>query len=226
LHIAGPESRSLLAKMTSADVSNESQPFLSGKRINLAGEVQSIALRVSFTGELGYELYFPSEHSLDVYHSIREAGEEFELRPVGSHALMSLRLEKSYPSWGFDLTSDYYPAECGMDRFVAMDKGDFIGRDALTKLAGPREKIATFEVDAVGADAYTGEPVFCNGELAGYVSSGGYGYRVDRSLALGYVTPDFYDSGNDFEIEIIGERRAAKMTNGATYDPTGTRAKA
>ena len=226
LHIAGPESRSLLAQVTSADVSNESLPFLSGRRINLAGDVEAIALRVSFTGELGYELYFPSEHALDVYRSIREAGNEFELRPVGSHALMSLRLEKSYPSWGFDLTSDYYPAECGMDRFVAMDKGNFIGRDALTKLDGPREKIATFEVDADGADAYTGEPVYCNGELAGYVSSGGYGYRVEKSLALGYMTPDFHDSGNDFQIEIVGERRAAKLMGGATYDPTGVRAKA
>ncbi|MBT8078031.1 MAG: aminomethyltransferase family protein, partial [Gammaproteobacteria bacterium] len=226
LHIAGPESRSLLEKLTAADVSNESQPFLSGQRIDLAGDVQAIALRVSFTGELGYELYFPGERALDVYKAIRETGKEFELRPIGSHALMSLRLEKSYPSWGFDLTSDYYPAECGLDRFVAMDKGDFIGREALTKLAGPREMIATFEIDADGSDAYTGEPVYCDDELVGYVSSGGYGYRVNKSLALGYVTPGAHDPHNQFEIEIVGERRPAHMTATTPYDPAGARAKA
>ena len=226
LHIAGPAARSVLDKVTSADVSNASQPFLSGQRLELDGDVQAIALRVSFTGELGYELYFTSADARAVYGSLRSAGKEFGLRPIGSHALMSLRLEKSYPSWGFDITSDYYPSECGLERFVSMDKGGFIGREALTELNGPRERIATFEVDAGSADAYTGEPIYCNGALAGYVSSGGYGYRIDKSLALGYVTPEFHDAGNAFEIEIVGERRAAKLLAAAPYDPAGVRAKA
>ena len=224
-HLAGPHARAVLSKVTNADVSNDSQPFLSGQRLKLGDAVPAIALRVSFTGELGYELYFPVEHAVDVYHAIRTAGDEFDLRLIGSHALMSLRLEKSYPSWGFDLTSDYYPSECGLDRFVAMGKDDFIGKDALAELAGPRERIATFEIDAGEADAYTGEPIYCNGELAGYVSSGGYGYRVDQSLALGYVTPEYCDRGNDFEVEIVGERRAATMLDGPPYDATGARAK-
>ena len=199
---------------------------LPGQRLELDGDVQAIALRVSFTGELGYELYFTSADARAVYGSLRSAGKEFGLRPIGSHALMSLRLEKSYPSWGFDITSDYYPSECGLERFVSMDKGGFIGREALTELNGPRERIATFEVDAGSADAYTGEPIYCNGALAGYVSSGGYGYRIDKSLALGYVTPEFHDAGNAFEIEIVGERRAAKLLAAAPYDPAGVRAKA
>ncbi len=226
LHVAGPAARSVLAKVTSADVSNASQPFLSGQRLNLDGDVQAIALRVSFTGELGYELYFPSADARAVYGSVRAAGEEFGLRPIGSHALMSLRLEKSYPSWGFDISSDYYPSECGLERFVSMDKDGFIGREALTELNGPRERIATFEIDAGSADAYTGEPIYCNGALAGYVSSGGYGYRIDKSLALGYVTAPFHDAGNAFEIEIVGERRTARLLDAAPYDPAGDRAKA
>lgn len=225
LHVAGPASRSLLEKITTANVANESQPFLSGQRIDIEGGTEAIALRVSFTGELGYELYFPANDAIDIYRAVRAAGSEFDLRPVGSHALMSLRLEKSYPTWGFDLTSDYYPVECGLDRFIAMEKGDFIGRDALKTLDGPRERISTFEIDADRADAYTGEPIYCRGELAGYVSSGGYGYRVEKSLALGYVAPEFHDPANDFEVEIVGARRAARMLTGVPYDPPGARAK-
>ena len=223
LHLAGPEARSLLAGLTTADLSSEAFPFLSGQRIDLEGCPEAIALRVSFTGELGYELYFPAEHQVAVYQAIRAAGDEFGLRLAGSHALMSLRLEKSFPSWGFDLTSDYYPTECGLGRFVAADKGDFIGSRALANLQGPRERIATFEIDADGADAYTGEPIYCDGELAGYVSSGGYGHRVDKSLALGYVTPEFFEIGRQFEIEIVGDRRPAVMVARSPYDPAGAR---
>ena len=226
LHIAGPESRSLLKRVATADVSNDAMPFLSGRPLDLEGCEEAIALRVSFTGELGYELYFPAEHQPDVYRAIRSAGEGLGLRLVGSHALMSLRLEKSYPSWGFDLTPDYYPAECGLSRFVAMNKGDFIGRDALAEIGEPREKIATFEIDADAADAYTGEPVYCAGELAGYVTSGGYGYRTGKSLALGYLSPDYHDPANAFEIEIVGERRAASMLSEPAYDPTGVKSRA
>jgi len=226
LHIAGPESRALLAMLTTADVASDAFPFLSGRRLELDGCPDAVVLRVSFTGELGYELYFPAEYQPGVYRALREAGEAFGLRPVGSHALMSLRLEKSFPSWGFDLTSDYYPVECGLDRFVAMSKGDFTGRAAVAGLAGPRERIATFEIDASDADAYSGEPIYCRGELAGYVSSGGFGYRVGKSLALGYVTPDYHDPGLPFEIEIVGERRGASLLAGPPYDPGGRKARA
>ncbi|MCP5093254.1 MAG: aminomethyl transferase family protein, partial [Gammaproteobacteria bacterium] len=227
-HIAGPGSRSLLEKITEADVSNESLPFLSGHQMTLAGTPEAIVVRVSFTGELGYELYCPAADQPAVYDSLRLAGEEFGLRLVGSHALMSLRLEKSFPSWGLDLGSDYYPDESGMGRFVAPDKGDFIGRDALIEQreSGPREKIATFIVDADNADAYSGEPIYCNGELAGYVTSGGFGYRVEKSLALGYLSAEFHKPGNHFESEILGDMRPAEMTDGPVYDPTGLRMKA
>ena len=223
LHIAGPEARLLIGEVTTVDVSDGAFPFLSGRYLELEGCPQAIAVRVSFTGELGFELYYPAEHHLEVYGSLRRNGERFGLRLAGGHALMSLRLEKSFPSWGFDLSSDYFAQECGLDRFVSLDKGDFVGRDALVTVPGPRELIATFIVDAGDADAYSGEPIFCDGALAGYVTSGGYGYRIGKSIALGYVTPEFYEPGREFEIEIIGKRRPATMTEGPPYDPAGHR---
>lgn len=223
LHIAGPEARALLAKLTTADVSGEAFPFLTARQLDLEGCAGATALRVSFTGEQGYELYFPAKHQPAVYKAICAAGREFGLRHIGSHALMSLRLEKGFPSWGLDLSSDYYPDECGLGRFIAMDKGDFTGRDALKDLDGPREKIAIFDIDAAEADAYSGEPIYRDGELVGYVTSGGYGYRVGKSVAIGYLSPEHHQPGESFEIEIIGERRRAVMTDGAPYDPAGKR---
>ena len=223
LHIAGPEARSLLAGVSDADVSNASLPFLSGGHIELDGCPRAIVVRVSFTGELGYELYYPTEHHRAVFKALCGKGRNLGLRLAGGHALMSLRLEKSFPSWGFDLSSDYFPQECGLGRFVAVGKGDFVGRDAVADLAGPRELFATFLVDADDADAYSGEPIFLDGNLSGYATSGGYGYRIDKSLALGYVTPELHEPGREFEIEIIGERRPAVMTAGPPYDPTGRR---
>ena len=225
LHLAGPEAGKLLERLTSTDVSAEALPFLSATPIDLADCPEALAMRVSFTGELGYELYFPAAHQLGVYRAIRAAGEDFGLRLVGSHALMSLRLEKSFPSWGLELTSDYYPVESGLGRFVAMDKGDFVGREALSRVTAPREKIATFAIDVTDTDAYSGEPVYCDGERVGYVTSGGYGYRVEKSLALGYLDPAVHRAGQAFEIEIVGERRPAVMLDGPAYDPTGARSK-
>ena len=141
---------------------------------------------------------------------------------------MSLRLEKSFPSWGYDLASDYYPDESGLGRFVATDKGDFIGREAYRRHLGdgPRERIATFVIDADDADAYTGEPVYCDGQLAGYLTSGGYGYRVEESLALGYLEPEFHDPDRQFSVELLGVRRDATLATGAVYDPRGERMRA
>ena len=228
LHLAGPESRALLAKITDQDISNEALPFLSGCSIELPGCPEAIVARVSFTGELGYELYFPAQHQPGIYDAIRQAGDPFGLRLAGGHALMSLRLEKSFPSWGFELASDYYPEECGMGRFIAMDKGDFIGRDALVEQSkqGPREKIAAFVIDATDTDAYSGEPIYCDGKIAGYVTSGGYGYRVEKSLALGYLTPEYHKPGAAFEIDIVGDMRPAVLSERPLYDPAGLRMKA
>ena len=228
LHIAGPRARSLLASVTDTDVSNEALPFLHARKINIAGNVEAVVARVSFTGELGYEIYVPWDAQQQVFDALRQAGKAFGLQLVGSHALMSLRLEKSFPSWGLELASDYYPVESGLARFIALDKGEFIGREALREAnaRGPRENIATFIIDADEADAYSGEPVYCDGELAGYVTSGGYGYRVGKSLALGYLSAEFADKADNLEIEILGDRRPARVSQLPVYDPTGVRMKA
>ncbi|MBT8078607.1 MAG: FAD-dependent oxidoreductase [Gammaproteobacteria bacterium] len=228
LHIAGPEARSLLAEVADADVGNEALPFLSAREMPLADTNDAIVARVSFTGELGYEMYIPWDRQLRVFDALREAGKAFGLRLAGSHALMSLRLEKSFPSWGLDLASDYYPDESGIARFIATDKGEFIGREAFCEqlARGPREKIATFIIDADGADAFSGEPVYCNGELAGYVTSGGYGYRVGKSLALGYLSAEFCGKEKDFEVELLGNKRPARLSDVPVYDPEGARMKA
>ena len=228
LHIAGPESRALLAAITAADVGDESQPFLVAREYELANSVNAIVARVSFTGELGYEIYFPWGDQPAVYDALLQAGDSMGLRHAGSHALMSLRLEKGFPSWGLDLASDYFPDESGMGRFIATDKGDFVGRDSYIQHLedGPREKFVSFEIDADQADAYSGEAVYCDGEVAGYVTSGGYGYRVGKSLALGYLSPEFTNREGKFTVEILGDMRPAKVVTGGFYDPTGSRMRA
>ena len=227
LHIAGPMARAVLEQITTEDVSGKNFPFLSGRLLQLDNCPEAIALRVSFTGELGYELYFPVCHQLDVYQSIRKAGAEFGLRLAGSHALMSLRLEKSFPSWGLEIASDYYPEECGLGRFIARDKPGFCGREALLdqEKHGPREKIGSFVIDAVNTDAYGGEPVYCGDRLAGYLTSGGFGYRSGKSLALGYLAPEFHRAGKEFTVDILGEMRPAVLNDGPVYDPEGRRMK-
>jgi dimethylglycine dehydrogenase len=227
LHIAGPRARDVLQKITGEVVSNEHFPFLSGRLLDLAGSTQAIALRVSFTGELGYELYFPADRQVDVFHKLMTAGAEFGLHLAGSHALMSLRLEKSFPSWGLEIASDYYPNECGMDRFIATSKPEFCGREALMDQweKGPREKIGTFVVDTTDTDAYGGEPIYHHDRLAGYVTSGGYGYHVGKSLALGFLTLEFHQPGNEFLVEILGRKCPAVLLDKAVYDPTGLRMK-
>jgi len=138
---------------------------------------------------------------------------------------MSLRLEKAFPSWGLELSADYGPDEPGLGRFVRLDKGDFIGRAALAerRAAGPRQRLASFVVAAEGVDCFGGEAVFRNGELAGYVTSGGYGHRVGASLALGYVRSEHWRPDDDFAIEILGERCPARLQPRPVYDPDGAR---
>jgi len=228
LHIAGPNARAVLQKMTGEDVSGDNFPFLSGRLLELGDCPDAIALRVSFTGELGYELYFPQRYQRGVFQELREAGREHGLRLAGSHALMSLRLEKSFPGWGLELASDYYPDESGLGAFIATDKPDFCGREALLDhlQQGVREKIGAFVIDAADTDAYGGEAIYSGDRLAGYLTSGGYGYRVGKSLALGYLSPEHHQTGHEFRVDILGDLRPARLTAGPAWDPAGLRMKA
>ncbi len=225
LHLAGPRSRELLQHLTAESCGSNAFPFMSARRMEVAGCPEAIVVRVSFTGELGYEIWTPSAYMVPVLDRILEAGEGFGLRLAGGRALMSLRLEKAFPSWGLDLSSDYTPWATSLARFVKLDKGDFIGRDAAaqSKKNPGTERFVTLSVDALDADAAGGEAVYCDGVYAGYASSGGYGYAVEKSLALAYLKPGMVRPDARYEIEIIGERRPAQLLKETPHDPSGSK---
>ena len=224
--VAGPNARTLLSRLTPADLSNEGLPYLHATRCELGPVRDVILLRVSFTGELGYELYFPAEHQLALYEHLRAAGEDLGLRLAGGRALGAMRIEKGFASWGRELSPDYHPYEAGMGRFVKLDKADFIGRDAVLRLAQQplAQRLCTLAIDTDDADAWGGEPVVSGGEFVGYVTSGGYGHRVGKSLALAYVSEEALEAGGDLAVEIIGEARpAVRVAGAAAFDPKGER---
>jgi dimethylglycine dehydrogenase len=180
-------------------------------------------LRVNFVGSLGWELHFPIEYAHHLFDAIFEAGAEFKIGMVGMRAMESLRMEKSYRMWGSDLTPDYTPFEAGLDRFVRMNKGSFIGREALEKqmAQGVPNRFVTFEVHGVtDADPLGNEPLFDGkGTLVGRATAGYYGHALKKSLGLGYVKPEFAKVGTELEILILGERKCATVLVDSPYDP-------
>jgi len=172
----------------------------------------ALAMRVNYVGELGWELHVPSEHLPAVHERLVAAGREFALAHFGLYAMESLRLEKCYRSWKADLTTEYTPFMASLERFVRLDKAaDFIGRQALRKAAaaGPKERFVPLLVDAQDADAAAVSIVYRGTEAVGLITSGGYGYRLNRSIALAYVRTDLSVPGTELEVEILGERRRA-----------------
>lgn len=228
LALAGPRARELLAKVTDADVSNASFPWLSARTLRIAG-ADLLALRVSYVGELGYELHVAMEHLAAVHARLVEAGRELSLRPFGLYAVDSLRLEKCYRSWKADLTAEYTPLAASLGRFVKLDKrADFVGRDALRKAAaaGVPERFVPLLVEAHDADAAPVSIVYRGGQAVGLVTSGGYGYRLRQSIALAYVRTDLTAPGTELEVEILGERRRATVAREPLYDPENLRLRA
>jgi dimethylglycine dehydrogenase len=221
--VAGPRSRDVLAKLVDAPLDNAAFPWLTGQvsEVGLATDVY--LLRVNFVGALGWELHFPIEYAHHLFDAVFAAGAEFGIRMAGMRAMESLRLEKSYRMWGSDLTPDYTPYEAGLDRFVRLSKGPFIGKDALEKQlkAGVPHRFITFEVhDVTDADPLGNEPLFDRkGRIIGRATAGYYGHALQKSLGLGYVKPDFAAVGSDIEIEILGLRRRATVLVDSPYDP-------
>ncbi len=225
LQIAGPRARDLLSTVCDADVSNDGFPFLGARVLGVGLVPEAIAVRVSFTGELGYEIYCPAEYQRALFDALTAAGKRYDLGLAGTRALMSLRLEKSFPSWGLELSPDYTPFDAGLDRFVKLDKEDFVGKSAALrrKREGPRQRLVTFEIDADDADAFGGEAVFRGDERVGYVTSGGYGHCVGKSIALGYLNADAASSDGACFVEILGEKRPARLAPQPLVDPDGRR---
>ncbi len=222
--IAGPKARELLQRVTRSDVSKEAFPFLSVRRLNI-GLVPAMACRVTYTGDLGYEIYVAARHQVALYQALAEAGEDLGLRPFGMRAMMSLRLEKSFGAWMREYKPDYTPAETGLDRFVSFKKNDFIGRDAAlaAKETPPDRKLSTFLVDALDTDVWADEPIWKDGEVVGFVTSGGYAHTVEKSVALGFAPTGMIAEGAQFEIEILGEMRPATLITEPLFDPKGER---
>jgi dimethylglycine dehydrogenase len=220
--IAGPCSRELLQRLVAADVSNEAFPFLSFRAMDL-GMVPVLVGRVTFTGDLGYELWVSVDNQRTLYDLLVEAGRDFGLRHFGARALNSLRLEKSFGTWAREFRPIYGPFEAGLGRFVDIRKSDFIGRNAALKEkeAGSKHRLVSFVVDAADADCVGDEPVWHEGRVVGWITSGGFGHHVGKSLALGYI-PAGLTAGR-FELEILGERRAATLAGRPVFDPDGKR---
>ncbi len=227
LVLAGPNSRALLQKLTDASLATADFPWLSGQFINV-GCAQAHALRVNFVGELGWELHHPIEMQNYIFDLLIDAGAEFDLKPFGIRAMDSLRLEKSYRLIPRELSIEYSAYESGLDRFMAMQKEDFIGRAALAdRQSSPAWRFVTMEVhDVTDADARGSEPIRKAGELVGRATSGGYGWRLDKSLALAMVKPELGEIGTEFEISILGEPHRATIIPESSFDPENDRLRA
>jgi dimethylglycine dehydrogenase len=224
LSVAGPASRELLQSLVRDDLSNTAFPFLTFRRADI-GMVPALLGRISFTGELGYEIWVSPDYQRALHELLVTAGAGLGLKPFGGRALNAMRIEKGFGTWAREFRPIYGPYEAGLGRFVAGEKGDFIGRSAaLSEQAGGGElRLVAFAVDAEDADAIGDEPIWHDGRVVGWVTSGAYGHRVGRSLALGYVPAAIAAAGAGFEIEIIGARRRAQRLSVCAYDPGGAR---
>jgi len=231
INIHGPKSRQLLSGLTTADMSNEAFPYLTMQEIDI-GYALVKALRVTYVGELGWELYVPTDFTVHVYDKLVEAGEEVDLRLAGFQALNTLRLEKAYRDYGYDVDNTDTPLEVGLARFADFDKpGGFIGRDALLrhKEKGKLEyRLVQFLLEDPEPLLYGAEPIFRNGEWVGDLRSGGYGHTLGGAMGLGIVeneagvSREYVESGN-YEILVVGERYPAKASLRPMYDPKGER---
>jgi dimethylglycine dehydrogenase len=222
LVLAGPNSRKVLQKLTSTDLSNEAFPWLSGQAISV-GHTSCHALRVNFVGELGFEFHHPIEQQVALFDLLMEAGREFGIKPYGIKAMSSLSIEKSYRLVPRELSIEYSAYESGLDRFVHPNKGEFLGRDAL--VAG-REKglnwnFVTMEVHGVSdadSDTRGSEPIYSKGKLVGRATNGGFGWRVNKSLALGMVRPEYATLDTELEIKILDKTFKASVIAESPYD--------
>jgi dimethylglycine dehydrogenase len=224
LSIAGPASRDLLADIAQADVSADALRFLDVRRM-VVEAVPVVLGRLTFTGDLGYELWVEPVYQQRLFDVLCRTGERHGLRLFGARALDSLRLEKSFGAWATEFRPIYDPYEAGLGMFVKPDKGDFVGRDAVKALRdeGPPRRLVSFVVDADDADVIGDEPIWHDGEVVGWVTSGGYAHASRASVALGYVPTRLADADAGFEIEVVGVRRGAARLDACLFDPSGSR---
>lgn len=223
--IAGPQAREVLARVTRSDVSAEAFRFFDVKRLTV-GMADCLVQRVSYTGDLGYEIFCDATVQRHLFDVLWAAGADLGMKPFGMRAMMSLRLDRFFGSWGREFSPDYTAAETGLDRFVSWKKNaDFIGRAAAEaeRAAAPARKLVPFIVDAKDADVVAYEPIFVGGEVVGFCTSGGWSHHAGKSVAMGFVPREAAKPGLEVEIEILGEMRKARMAEVALFDPEGAR---
>jgi dimethylglycine dehydrogenase len=224
LSIAGPKARDVLQALTDEDVSNATFKFMDHRSMDIAS-VPAMVNRVTYTGDLGYEIWVAPEYQRRLYLSLLDAGKPHGMIHFGMRALLALRLEKNFPTWYRELRPIYGPFEAGMDRFIRLDKPDFIGKAQAVEehASGGTLRRVSFTVQAKDADVLGDEPISYKGKVVGWVTSGGYGHFVDRSLAQGYVPKEFAgDLGmGAFEIELMGEQVKATIIPEPLFDPEG-----
>ncbi len=228
LSIAGPESRAVLAALTREDVSAEAFEFMDIRRMDL-GMAPCLVGRVSFTGDLGYEIWMAPEYQRHVYHAIHAAGEAHGIRDFGLRALNALRLEKNFGGWGREYRPIYSPYEAELGRFVALGKAaDFVGKAAAARMKedGGKLRLRTFTVDVDDADVIGDEPIWQSGDVIGWVTSGGYAHASGKSVAIGYVPREMAETDGGWEIEVLGQRRAAHLQRQPLFDANGSRMRA
>ncbi len=221
----GPRARDILAPLTTDDLSNEGFPYLSARPITI-GRVPVLALRVTYVGELGWELYAPTEFGVALWDTLLEAGRPHGLTPAGYRAIDALRLEKGYRVWSSDITPDETPFEAGLGFAVALDKGvPFIGRDALVaaRAAGPRKRLRCLVLDDPRSVALGNEPVRVAGDVVGRVTSGGFGFALARSIAYAYLPPERAAIGTRGEVEVFGQWIGFEVAAEPLYDPANER---
>jgi glycine cleavage system T protein len=222
--IWGPRAREILQTATTADLSDRAFPYMTAQELAIE-RVPCLALRVTYVGELGWELYCPAEYGLALWDALWEAGRPHGLVAGGYRAIDSLRLEKGYRVWGTDITPEDTPFEAGLGFAVKLDKDDFIGRDALLAAREPERRLRCLVLDDPRAVALGSEPVRVGDAPVGRVTSGGYGYTVERSIAYAYL-PAEHDVGTEVAVEIFGEWVPAQVAAEPLFDPAGERIRA
>jgi 4-methylaminobutanoate oxidase (formaldehyde-forming) len=220
----GPRARDILAATTTADVSNAAFPYLTAREIPV-GRVPALAVRVTYVGELGWELYAPTEYGLELWDTLWEAGRPHGLVAAGYRAIDSLRLEKGYRYWSADITPDDTPYEAGLGFAVKLGKGEFLGREALArqKAAGVRRKLSCLTLADPAWVALGGEPVRADGRVVGRVTSGGFGYSVGLSIAYAYLPVELAAPGTAVAVEFFGEWVEGLVAAEPLWDPRGDR---
>ncbi len=230
LTVAGPRSRDVLQKLTDTSLATKDFPFMAFRRTNI-GMAPVWLSRMTYTGDLGYEMWMAPEYQRYLFDLIWDAGKEFDMRLFGFRALITMRLEKSFGTWFREYRPIYTPLEAAMDRSLKFDH-DFIGRAAVEKEiadGGPKRKLVVFKVDVdpeAPADVIGDEPVWHDGQVVGWITSGGYVHYSQASLAMGYIPTELVDKKSGFEIEIIGKRRPATILHEPILDPSGSRMRA